>query len=55
MCPHMEGSDPLIEGFWGLKSLGFEGPRVVGSVWVYIYIELHNFIPREGRSRVVEG
>ena len=31
--PHMEGSD-LYGGVWGLKSLGFEGPKAVWSVWV---------------------
>ena len=26
---------PSYGGVWGLKSLGFEGPRVVWSVWVH--------------------
>ena len=35
MDPHMERSDPHMEGSRGLKSLDFEGPRAVWSVWAY--------------------
>ena len=34
-CPNAHG--PSYGGVWGLKSLGFEGPRVVWSVWVCVF------------------
>ena len=38
------GVGPSYGGVWGLKSLGFEGPRAVWSVWVGPHL-LHSILP----------
>ena len=40
-CPDAHG--PSYGGVWGLKPLGFEGPRAVWSVWVTRFSEFNLF------------
>ena len=47
---HQDAHGPSYGGVRGLKSLGFEGPRAVWSVWAAHLSERVLFVPRHGAN-----